>query len=46
MGKHPHVDIMGHLSARMGETKFVRWRAKGSEVPPAWGAAFAKIAEA
>lgn len=41
---HPHMDVMGHLSPHMGPTTFVRWRAKGSELPPTWDAALAKIA--
>ena len=32
----PHVRIMTALAPHMGETKFVRWTVKGSELPPRW----------
>jgi hypothetical protein len=44
VAEHPHVDVMGHLSPHVGETRFVLWRVKGSEVPPSWETALARIA--
>jgi hypothetical protein len=32
----PHVRIMTALAPHMGETKFVRWTVKGSELPLSW----------
>jgi quinol monooxygenase YgiN len=32
----PHVRIMTALNPHMGETKFVRWTVKGSELPLLW----------
>jgi len=32
----PHVHIMTALTPHMGETKFVRWTVKGSELPLSW----------
>jgi hypothetical protein len=32
----PHVRIMTALTPHMGETKFVRWMVKGSELPLHW----------
>jgi quinol monooxygenase YgiN len=32
----PHVRIMTALTPHMGETKFVRWMVKGSELPLPW----------
>jgi quinol monooxygenase YgiN len=32
----PHVRIMTALTPHMGETKFVRWMIKGSELPLSW----------
>src|ERR1700746_1732598 len=32
----PHVRIMTALTPHMGETKFVRWTVKGSELPLLW----------
>jgi len=32
----PHVRIMTALTPHMGETKFVRWTVKGSQLPPLW----------
>jgi len=32
----PHVRIMAKLAPHMGETKFVRWTVKGSELPLRW----------
>ena len=32
----PHGKAMVALIPHMGQTKFVRWRMRGSEVPPGW----------
>jgi quinol monooxygenase YgiN len=32
----PHVRIMTALTPHMGETKFVRWMTKGSQLPVQW----------
>ena len=32
----PHVRLMGSLTPHMGETRFVRWTVKGSELPLLW----------
>ena len=32
----PHVAIMTKLAAHMGETKFVRWTVRASELPLQW----------
>jgi quinol monooxygenase YgiN len=32
----PHVRIMTALTPHMGDTKFVRWTVKGSELPLSW----------
>ena len=32
----PHVRIMAALAPHMGETKFVRWTVKGSQLPLKW----------
>jgi len=32
----PHSQTMRALASRMGATRFIRWTAKGSELPPAW----------
>ncbi len=32
----PHGEIMQNLAPHMGQTKFVRWKLKGTEVPPSW----------
>jgi hypothetical protein len=32
----PHVRIMTALAPHMGETKFVRWKVKGSQLPLSW----------
>ncbi len=35
----PHGGVMRSLVPHMGPTKFVRWKAQGSQVPPSWGEA-------
>jgi len=32
----PHVRLMAALTPHMGETKFVRWMVKGSQLPLRW----------
>jgi quinol monooxygenase YgiN len=39
----PHVRIMGALAPHMGETKFVRWTVKGSELPLRWDDALRRL---
>jgi hypothetical protein len=37
----PHSDIMTKLIPHMGQTRFVKRRIKGSEIPPGWDYALA-----
>ncbi len=37
-----HLDTIRELKGRMGRTRFVRWKAKGSEIPPSWEGALAR----
>jgi|SRR6516164_5119483 hypothetical protein len=39
----PHVRIMTALTPHMGETKFVRWMVKGSELPLQWDDALSRL---
>ena len=39
----PHMDTMRALGPHMGETRFVRWTIAGSEVPPTWESAIARL---
>ena len=39
----PHVRIMTALNPHMGETKFVRWTVKGSELPLLWEDALSRL---
>ncbi|HJY87845.1 MAG TPA: antibiotic biosynthesis monooxygenase [Candidatus Acidoferrales bacterium] len=39
----PHVRLMRALSPHMGETKFVRWMVRGSELPLRWEDAFGRF---
>ena len=32
----PHFQTMRAMATRMGATRFIRWTAKGSELPPSW----------
>lgn len=32
----PHSEIMKSLAPYMGQTKFTRWKLKGTEIPPSW----------
>lgn len=40
----PHVRIMTTLGPYLGQTKFVRWMVKGSELPLRWDDALRRIA--
>jgi quinol monooxygenase YgiN len=37
-----HLDVMKSLQGEMGETKFVRWKILGKEIPPSWEDAFGR----
>ena len=37
--KLPHGEIMQTLTPHMGQTRFIRWKMKGSDVPPSWAEA-------
>ena len=39
----PHLETMRALGPHMGETRFVRWTIAGSEVPPTWESAIARL---
>jgi hypothetical protein len=41
----PHDKVMEDLLPDMGQTAFVRWKAKGASVPPDWVAAKERIRE-
>ena len=41
--KVPHGRVMTALAGDMGETRFARWKLKGSEVPPSWGDALKRL---
>jgi hypothetical protein len=41
----PHEKIMKDQLPDMRQTEFVRWKAKGSSVPPDWGAAKERVRE-
>jgi hypothetical protein len=40
----PHVRLMTALTPHMGETKFVRWMVKGSQLPLHWDDALRRFA--
>lgn len=40
----PHVRLMAALAPHMGETKFVRWMVKGSQLPLRWDDALRRFA--
>jgi hypothetical protein len=40
----PHLRVMAALAPHMGETKFVRWPVRGSQLPLQWDDALARIA--
>ncbi len=39
----PHVRLMAALAPHMGETKFVRWEVKGSQLPLRWDDALSRF---
>jgi|SRR5215472_11239344 len=41
----PHVRIMTAMTPHMGETKFVRWMVKGSQLPLNWEEALRRFAD-
>ena len=43
VGKVPHVDAMTVLQPFMGETEFVRWKVKGTELPLRWDDALPRM---
>jgi hypothetical protein len=44
VGEVPHVDTMRELGPKLGqERKFVRWKLRGSEVPPTWDQALERL---
>jgi heme-degrading monooxygenase HmoA len=43
--RDPHDEVMRDLLPDMGQTEFVRWKASGSSVAPAWEAAKERIRE-
>jgi heme-degrading monooxygenase HmoA len=43
--KAPHVKVMASIAPHVGETKFERWKVKGSEVPLKWEDALRRIEE-
>lgn len=38
----PHLGTMATPRDKMGRTMFVRWKAKGSDIPPSWDGALAR----
>lgn len=32
----PHVEVMSALRGHLGTTKFIKWRERGSNLPPGW----------
>jgi hypothetical protein len=38
----PHAQVMAALQGKMGQTRFVRWSMRGSELPPRWCEAIAR----
>lgn len=39
----PHLRIMQQLRPYMGQTQFVRWQARGAELPPTWPDAMKRL---
>ncbi len=39
----PHVQAMSNLRGHLGATKFIKWRAQGSVLPPTWAEAMERI---
>jgi hypothetical protein len=44
--KFPHVKAMKDLRGKMGQTRFAKWTIKGSDLPPKWDDACAKLGDA
>ena len=42
VNEHPHHRVMRALQGKMAETRFVRWRLCGAELPPQWDDAFTR----
>lgn len=40
VNEHPQNQVVRALPGKMGETRFVRWRLRGVELPPQWDDAF------
>ena len=40
---HPHDRLMADLAPAMGATKFVRWTISGTDGPPSWTDALARL---
>ncbi len=38
-----HRDVMKSLQGEMGETKFVRWKILGKDLPPPWSGALKRL---
>jgi len=43
-GTHPHDRLMADLAPAMGPTRFVRWTIAGTDGPPSWPTALARLA--
>jgi quinol monooxygenase YgiN len=41
--RKPHDEIMKQLAADMARTRFTRWTEKGSQIPPSWSDAKARM---
>ncbi len=39
----PHAQVMSKLRGHMGATKFIRWQAPGTVLPPSWEEAMAQF---
>jgi hypothetical protein len=42
-GARPHDRLMADLAPAMGPTRFVRWTITGTEGPPSWTSALARL---
>jgi hypothetical protein len=42
VNEHPHSQVMRALEGKMGETRFIRWHLRGTELPPQWEDAFTR----
>jgi hypothetical protein len=43
VAENPHHDMMSAMAPEMGPTRFVRWHARGSALPPQWSDALRRI---